>query len=116
MCGRLEAFAGLVLERNRVMNLTAITEPSAFAGLHLLDSLSLIPLAGLSSGTVGPVLNLCAGDGIVLDPVHPAAQNGDGPEVIPMGQAIAVVSGKGGTGKTSFTANVGMALAIGAVS
>lgn len=28
-----------------------------------------------------------------------------------MGQIIAVVSGKGGTGKTSFTANVGMALA-----
>ena len=28
-----------------------------------------------------------------------------------MGQAIAVVSGKGGTGKTAFTANVGMALA-----
>ena len=27
------------------------------------------------------------------------------------GQVIAVVSGKGGTGKTSFTANVGMALA-----
>lgn len=52
LCGRLEAFAGLVLERNRVMNLTAITEPSAFAGLHLLDSLSLISLAGLSSGTV----------------------------------------------------------------
>ena len=28
-----------------------------------------------------------------------------------MGQVVAVVSGKGGTGKTSFTANVGMALA-----
>ncbi len=28
-----------------------------------------------------------------------------------MGETIAVVSGKGGTGKTSFTANVGMALA-----
>ena len=25
LCGRLEAFAGLVLERNQVMNLTAIT-------------------------------------------------------------------------------------------
>ena len=49
---RLAGFAELVLERNQVMNLTAITEPSAFAGLHLLDSLSLIPLAGLSSGTV----------------------------------------------------------------
>ena len=30
---------------------------------------------------------------------------------IPTGQTMAVVSGKGGTGKTSFTANVGMALA-----
>ena len=29
-----------------------------------------------------------------------------------MGQCIAVVSGKGGTGKTSFTAGVGAALAL----
>ncbi len=29
-----------------------------------------------------------------------------------MGQVVAVVSGKGGTGKTSFVANVGMALAL----
>ena len=29
-----------------------------------------------------------------------------------MGQCIAVVSGKGGTGKTSFTAGVGEALAL----
>lgn len=29
-----------------------------------------------------------------------------------MGKIIAVVSGKGGTGKTSFTANVGLALAV----
>ena len=28
-----------------------------------------------------------------------------------MGKIIAVVSGKGGTGKTSFTANTGLALA-----
>ena len=32
-----------------------------------------------------------------------------------MGKIIAVVSGKGGTGKTSFTANVGLALAALAV-
>ena len=31
--------------------------------------------------------------------------------MLPTGQIIAIVSGKGGTGKTSFTANVGMALA-----
>ena len=30
---------------------------------------------------------------------------------IKLGKIIAVVSGKGGTGKTSFTANVGLALA-----
>ena len=49
---KLCQYSDLLLEQNKVMNLTAITEPSAFAGLHLLDSLSLIPLAGLSSGTV----------------------------------------------------------------
>ena len=31
-----------------------------------------------------------------------------------MGQCIAVVSGKGGTGKTSFTAGVGAALGVAA--
>lgn len=43
----LERFAALMLERNRVMNLTAITEPRDVAALHLLDSLALLPLAGL---------------------------------------------------------------------
>ena len=45
----LERFAALMLERNRVMNLTAITEPKDVASLHLLDSLALIPAAGLDS-------------------------------------------------------------------
>lgn len=34
----LERFSSLLLEKNQVMNLTAITEPDAVAQLHLLDS------------------------------------------------------------------------------
>lgn len=47
---RLAGFAELVLERNQVMNLTAITEPKDVAALHLLDSLELAALAGLEAG------------------------------------------------------------------
>lgn len=47
---RLTAFAGMVLERNQVMNLTAITEPKDMAALHLLDSLALVKEAGLDQG------------------------------------------------------------------
>ena len=48
----LERFAGLMLERNQVMNLTAITEPRDVAALHLLDSLALMQIAGLETETV----------------------------------------------------------------
>lgn len=48
----LERFAGMMLERNQVMNLTAITEPRDVAALHLLDSLALLPLAGLKAERV----------------------------------------------------------------
>ena len=47
---RRAGFAELVLERNQVMNLTAITEPKDVAALHLLDSLELAALAGLEAG------------------------------------------------------------------
>ena len=43
------AFGQAVVEQNKVMNLTAITEPAQVAKLHLLDSLTLlktVPLAG----------------------------------------------------------------------
>ena len=42
------AFGEAVVEQNKVMNLTAITEPDQVAKLHLLDSLSLLTLENLS--------------------------------------------------------------------
>ncbi len=41
------AFGAAVVEQNKVMNLTAITEPEQVAKLHLLDSLSLLTLENL---------------------------------------------------------------------
>ena len=38
------AFGEAVIEQNKVMNMTAITEPKAVGKLHLLDSLSLLTL------------------------------------------------------------------------
>ena len=46
-CERLCAFGNAVIEQNKVMNLTAITEPTAVAKLHLLDSLSLLTVLDL---------------------------------------------------------------------
>lgn len=42
------AFGEAVVEQNKVMNLTAITEPTQVANLHLLDSLSLLTLVDLA--------------------------------------------------------------------
>ena len=41
-------FGEAVVEQNKVMNLTAITEPTQVAKLHLLDSLSLLTLEDLA--------------------------------------------------------------------
>ena len=41
---RLCAFGNAVVEQNKVMNLTAITQPDQVAKLHLLDSISLLTL------------------------------------------------------------------------
>lgn len=41
------AFGEGVVKQNEVMNLTAITEPTAVAKLHLLDSLTLLTMADL---------------------------------------------------------------------
>ena len=53
---KLCAFGNAVVEQNKVMNLTAITEPEQVAKLHLLDSVSLLsvmPLAGKKVIDVG---------------------------------------------------------------
>ena len=44
---RLCAFGEAVVKQNEVMNLTAITEPTQVAKLHLLDSLSVLKTADL---------------------------------------------------------------------
>ena len=48
----LERFSSLLLEKNKVMNLTAIAEPKAVAQLHLLDSAALTRFVDLSGKTV----------------------------------------------------------------
>ncbi len=47
VCTRLCAFGEAVVEQNKVMNLTAITQPQQVAKLHLLDSLSLLAAVDL---------------------------------------------------------------------
>ena len=46
-CRRLCDFGEAVVEQNKVMNLTAITEPDQVAKLHLLDSLSILAVKDL---------------------------------------------------------------------
>ena len=48
----LEKFSTMLLEKNAVMNLTAITEPAQVATLHLLDSLSVLRGADFSGRRV----------------------------------------------------------------
>lgn len=45
-------FGEAVVEKNQVMNLTAITEPDQVAKLHLLDSISLLTLLDLKDKTM----------------------------------------------------------------
>ena len=51
-CRQLCAFGEAVVEQNKVMNLTAITEPDQVAKLHLLDSLTLLTLKDLKGKKV----------------------------------------------------------------
>ena len=48
----LERFGEMLVEKNKVMNLTAITEPADVATLHFLDSVAMLKEADLSGKTV----------------------------------------------------------------
>ena len=48
----LEKFSAMLLEKNQVMNLTAITDPDQVATLHLLDSLAVLLGADFAGKTV----------------------------------------------------------------
>lgn len=68
------AFAGALLEKNQVMNLTAITEPEAVARLHLLDSLTLLDAADFRGKTVVDVGCGAGFPGVPLKIAEPSIQ------------------------------------------
>ena len=51
----LVRYADLLVEKNKVMNLTAITEPADIATLHFLDCAALLTLADFKGKTVADV-------------------------------------------------------------
>ena len=71
---QLLTFAGRLLEKNRVMNLTAITEPKDVATLHLLDCAALLAQADMRGKTVIDVGTGAGFPGMVLAILEPSAR------------------------------------------
>ena len=68
----LMRYAELLVEKNKVMNLTAITEPSDIATLHFLDSAALLTLADFRDKTVADVGTGAGFPGLPLKIVEPS--------------------------------------------
>ena len=60
--GRAAAYAALLLEANRRLNLTRVTAPSEVARLHLLDALAALPLLNAMGATAA--IDLGSGGGV----------------------------------------------------
>ena len=65
-------YAGLLAERNQVMNLTAITDPAEVARLHFLDSAALLVLADFRGKTVVDVGTGAGFPGLPLKILEPS--------------------------------------------
>lgn len=59
---RLGLFLALLLDANRVMNLTAMTDPAEAWDRHVLDALALLPM--LASGEAKSVIDVGSGGGV----------------------------------------------------
>ena len=68
----LVRYADLLVEKNKVMNLTAITEPADIAALHFLDSAALLTLADFRGKTVADVGTGAGFPGLPLRIVEPS--------------------------------------------
>ena len=73
-CDTLCAFGTAVVEQNKVMNLTAITEPDQVAKLHLLDSLSILAVKDLKGKKI---VDVGCGAGFPGVPVKIACPDAD---------------------------------------
>ena len=71
---QLERYAALLLEKNKVMNLTAITRERDVATLHLLDCAALLAQADMRGKTVIDVGTGAGFPGMVLAILEPSAR------------------------------------------
>lgn len=64
-------FMDLVLEKNKVMNLTAITEEKAFIELHLIDSLTILSLLEKEDGNLIDIGTGAGFPGVIIKIARP---------------------------------------------